>query len=68
MPQAAPMMALSLMGVSITRSQPNRCEQTFAGLERAAIHAHVFAQQHDGRIALHLFIHGLLDGFEKRDL
>src|SRR2546430_3757366 len=42
-------------------------QQPFAGLECPAVHAHVFANQHDGRVPLHLFKHGLLDGFEKRD-
>src|SRR5256885_13667867 len=42
-------------------------QQSFAGLECPAVHAHVFADQHDGRVPLHLFKHGLLDGFEKRD-
>src|SRR4029077_10770848 len=42
-------------------------EQAFAGLESAAVDADVFADDHDGRVALHLFKHGLLDGFEKRD-
>src|SRR5207245_2667857 len=43
-------------------------EQTFAGLEGAAIYTDVFAHQNDGRIALHLLEHRLLDGFEKSDL
>src|SRR5262249_26514478 len=43
-------------------------EQSFAGFESAAIDADVFAQQHDSRIALHLFKHRLLDGFKKGDL
>src|ERR1700681_4694721 len=42
-------------------------QQTLAGFERAAIDAHIFAEQHDRGVALHLFKHGLLDGFEKRD-
>src|SRR2546429_1144805 len=42
-------------------------QQPFAGLECPAVHAHVFADQHDGRVPLHLFKHGLLDSFEKRD-
>ena len=61
-------MADSLMGVSITRSQPKRSQQTFAGLERSAVNADVFADQHHRGIAFHLFVHGLLDGFEKGDL
>src|SRR6266478_2317775 len=43
-------------------------QQTFAGLEGAAVHADVFPHQNDRRIAFHLLEHGLLDGFEKRDL
>ncbi len=43
-------------------------EQTFAGLEGAAVNADIFAHQNDRRVALHLLEHGLLDGFEKRDL
>src|SRR5262249_1268509 len=42
-------------------------EQPFAGLERAAINANVLAEQDHRRIALHLFEHGLFDGFEKGD-
>src|ERR1700687_3600733 len=40
-------------------------EQSFAGFEGAAIHAHVFSQEDHGGIAFHLFEHGLFDGFEK---
>src|SRR5580704_5215764 len=43
-------------------------QQSFARLERSAIHADVFAKQNHCRIALHLFKHRLLDGFEERDL
>src|ERR1700730_3748687 len=42
-------------------------EQTLAGLECSAVDPHVFADEHDGGVALHLFEHGLLDGFEKGD-
>src|SRR5258708_37432710 len=43
-------------------------QQAFAGLERPAVHTDVFADQHDGRVSLHLLEHRLLDGFEKSDL
>src|SRR5271163_2214939 len=42
-------------------------EQTFAGLESAAINADILAEQHHRGVALHLLVHGLLDGFEKGD-
>ena len=42
-------------------------EQTFASFERATVHANVLTHQQDRRVALHLFEHGLTDGFEKRD-
>src|ERR1700704_4925785 len=35
-------------------------EQAFAGLERAAVDADVFADDHDGGVALHFLEHGLL--------
>src|SRR5258707_13377371 len=41
-------------------------EQAFAGLERSAVHANVFAHQNYRGVTLHLLEHGLLDGFEKR--
>src|SRR6202521_3943836 len=40
-------------------------EQAFAGLESAAVHANVFADDHDRGVALHLLKHGLFDGFEE---
>src|ERR1700722_15219570 len=40
-------------------------EQALAGLERTTVDANVLADQHHGRIALHLLKHGLLDGLEK---
>src|ERR1051326_1703015 len=43
-------------------------QQAFAGLERSAVHADIFADQYYGRIAFHLFVHGLLDGLKKCDL
>src|SRR5713226_8858955 len=43
-------------------------EQPFAGLERPAVDPDVFANQDNRGVALHLLEHGLLDGFEKRDL
>src|ERR1700730_15324490 len=42
-------------------------QQAFTGFECAAIHAHIFAEKHDRGVALHLFKHGLLDGFQKCD-
>src|SRR5258707_3885921 len=38
-------------------------EQAFAGLERAAVNTHVFADDHNAGVALHLFKPELLDGF-----
>src|ERR1700732_1862485 len=35
-------------------------QQALAGLERSAVHAHIFAEQHHRRVAFHLFKHGLL--------
>ena len=67
MPIAAPTMADSLMGVSITRSQPKRASRPFGDLERAAIHAHILAEQDDGRIAVHFLGHGLANCFEHGD-
>src|ERR1700756_2036017 len=43
-------------------------EQAFAGLERAAVDADVFADQHHRGVAFHFFVHGLFYGFEKSDL
>src|SRR5712672_2980384 len=42
-------------------------EQAFAGLERAAVNTHIFADDHNGGVALHFLEHGLLNGFEERD-
>src|SRR5258705_122017 len=42
-------------------------EKAFAGLERAAVDTHVFADDHYGGVAFHLLEHGLLDGFEEGD-
>src|ERR1700730_282773 len=42
-------------------------QQAFAGFECPAIHAYILAKQHDRRVALHLFKHGLLDGFQESD-
>src|SRR5882762_7323994 len=43
-------------------------QQSFAGLERPAVDAHVLAEHDNCRVAFHFFEHRLLDGFEKRDL
>src|SRR6266850_541792 len=43
-------------------------QQTFAGLERSAVHAHVLAEHDHRRVAFHLFEHRLPDAFEKGDL
>ena len=64
MPAAAPTMAVSLMGVSITRSQPKRSQQSCGHFERAAVDADIFAEQHHRRIALHLLEQRLANGFE----
>src|SRR5258706_10973120 len=42
-------------------------EKALAGLEGAAVDSHVFADNHDGGVALHLLEHGLLDCFEESD-
>src|ERR1700683_342824 len=42
-------------------------EQAFGGFERAAVDADVFADDDDGRVAVHFLEHGLADGFEHRD-
>src|SRR5712672_205555 len=42
-------------------------KQAFAGLERAAVDADVFADDHYGGVAFHFLEHGLLDGFEEGD-
>ena len=53
-PITAPTMACSLIGVSRTRSGPNRVEQPLGRLEDAAGRADVLADEHDRRVALHL--------------
>ena len=47
-------MACSAMGVSITRRGPNALEQSDGGLEHAAGPGHVFTDEHDALVALHL--------------
>src|SRR5258707_15118798 len=40
-------------------------QQSFAGLEGAAVYADVFAHQNNRRVAFHLLRHRLLDSFEE---
>src|SRR5439155_25321001 len=40
-------------------------QQSFTGLEGAAVDADILANDHDGGVALHFLEHGLPDGFEK---
>ena len=61
---AAPTMADSEIGVSITRRSPKRSSKPCGDLERAAVDADVFADQEDVRVALHLFPEALADGFQ----
>ena len=61
------MMADSLMGVSITRSQPKRSSKPFGHFERAAVDADIFADEHDCGIAIHLLEERLADGFQHGD-
>ena len=53
-PIAAPTIACSLIGVSRTRSGPNSVEQPHGRLEHAAGGADVLADEHHGRVAVHL--------------
>ena len=61
------MMALSLIGVSMTRSQPNFSEQAFGDFESPAVDADVFANDDHAGIGGHLFEQGLTNGFKKGD-
>ena len=67
-PAAAPTMPISEIGVSITRSSPNRVEQALGDLERAAVRADVLAEAEDVRVALHLLEERLADRLEIGDL
>ena len=60
-------MAVSLIGVSITRSRPEFCEEPFGRLERAAVDSDILAESHDGRIAIHFFEERLANRFEHGD-
>ena len=67
-PAAAPTMAASEIGVSITRCSPNFAMQPFGDLERAAVRADVLAQAEDVGVALHLLEQRFANRFEIRDL
>ena len=54
-PEAAPTMAISEIGVSITRSGAEAVDEARAGLEGAAVDADVLADEEDALVALHLF-------------
>ena len=54
-PEAAPTMAISEIGVSMTRSRTEVVDQPGAGLERAAVDADVLADEEDALVARHLF-------------
>ena len=54
-PAAAPTMAVSAIGVSMTRASPKRLLQSLGHLERAAEGADVLAQDEDALVARHLF-------------
>ena len=57
-PIAAPTIAVSEIGVSMTRSAAERLEQTLGRLEGAAVDADVFADDEDPLVALHLLARG----------
>ena len=63
-PKAAPTMADSAMGVSMTRSGPKRSMKHVGDFERAAVNADVFAEAEDGGVAVHFFPDSLANGFE----
>ena len=53
-PMAAPTIAASEMGVSMTRAAPKRADQPLGDLERAAVGADVLAEQEHPLVAGHL--------------
>ena len=67
-PIAAPTMAASLIGVSITRSGPNSSRKPVGDLERAAVDPDVLAEDEDALVAAHLLGHRLADRLEVRRL
>ena len=67
-PAAAPTIAASAIGVSMTRCSPKLGQEPLGHLEGAAVHADVLAEEEDALVALHLFPQGLADGLEVGDL
>ena len=63
-PMAAPTMADSLIGVSMTRSAPKVSRKPCGDPEGAAVGPDVLADHEHPRVALHLLEHGQADGFE----
>ena len=60
-PTAAPTIAVSEIGVSMTRSSPNSRDEAVGDLEGAAVDADVFAEQEDALVPLHLLAQALAD-------
>ena len=67
-PTAAPTIAVSAIGVSMTRSSPNSAMQAVGHLEGAAVDADVLAEQEDALVALHLLADALADRVDVRRL
>src|SRR6059036_2458763 len=65
-PAAAPTIAASEIGVSITRDSPKRLVKPSVTLN-APIQSYVFAEDEDAIVALHLFPEPLTQRFEERD-
>ncbi len=61
-PTAAPTIAVSAIGVSMTRSSPNSSMQAVGHLEGAAVDADVLAEEEDPVVAGHLLADSLADG------
>ena len=66
-PIAAPTMAVSEIGVSMTRASPKRSMQALGDLERAAVGADVLAEQEHALVARHLLEERLADRLEIGD-
>ena len=67
-PKAAPTIADSAIGVSITRSGPKRSMNPSVTLKRAAVDADVLAETENSGIPFHFFPDALADGFEISEL
>ncbi len=63
-PMAAPTMADSEIGVSITRIGPKRSSIPFGNLEGAAVDADILAEDEDAVVLLHFFPDAIPDGVE----